>query len=145
MSIFSFIGHILTELFRKTGNWRQTCRHMSLPFYTSNGFFLKNNLLRRKNIRKKKEEKNIRPVWLNGWVFVYELSDCGFESCCSHVIAMTVKVHTSHQLHTKKMFKGSYQIITVNCLCVRHKKRRRPNQHSKLLFLKISLHFDTSD
>ena len=27
--------------------------------------------------------KLIRPVWLNGWVFVYELSCCGFESRCS--------------------------------------------------------------
>ena len=25
------------------------------------------------------------PVWLNGWVFVYELSGCGFESCCCHL------------------------------------------------------------
>ena len=24
-------------------------------------------------------------VWLNGWVFVYELSACGFESHCSHL------------------------------------------------------------
>ena len=23
-------------------------------------------------------------VWPNGWVFVYELSGCGFESCCCH-------------------------------------------------------------
>ena len=23
-------------------------------------------------------------VWLNGWVFAYELSGCGFESSCSH-------------------------------------------------------------
>ena len=27
----------------------------------------------------------IWPVWLNGWVFVYEVSDCGFQSCCSHL------------------------------------------------------------
>ena len=26
------------------------------------------------------------PVWLNGWMFVYELSGCGFESHCSHLI-----------------------------------------------------------
>ena len=26
----------------------------------------------------------IRPVWLNGWVFVYKLSGCGFESPCCH-------------------------------------------------------------
>ena len=25
------------------------------------------------------------PVWLNGWVFVYELSGCGFESRCYHL------------------------------------------------------------
>ena len=27
----------------------------------------------------------IWPVWLNGWVFIYELSGCGFESICSHL------------------------------------------------------------
>ena len=27
----------------------------------------------------------IWPVWLNGWVFVHELSGCEFESCCSHL------------------------------------------------------------
>ena len=27
----------------------------------------------------------IWPVWLNGWVFVYELSGCGFESSCSQI------------------------------------------------------------
>ena len=26
-----------------------------------------------------------RPVWLNGWVFLYEISGCGFESRCSHL------------------------------------------------------------
>ena len=27
----------------------------------------------------------IWPVWQNGWVFIYELSGCGFESSCSHL------------------------------------------------------------
>ena len=27
----------------------------------------------------------IWPVWLNGWVFVYKLSGCGFESCWCHL------------------------------------------------------------
>ena len=27
----------------------------------------------------------IWPVWVNGWVFVYEVSFCGFESSCSHL------------------------------------------------------------
>ena len=25
------------------------------------------------------------PVWRSGWVFVYELTGCGFKSCCNHV------------------------------------------------------------
>ena len=28
----------------------------------------------------------IWPVWVNGWVFVYELCGCGFKSRCSHII-----------------------------------------------------------
>ena len=32
----------------------------------------------------------IWPVWLNGWVFVYELSGCGFESSCSHLVSWHV-------------------------------------------------------
>ena len=27
----------------------------------------------------------ICPVWINGWVLIYELSGCGFESRCSHL------------------------------------------------------------
>ena len=27
----------------------------------------------------------IWPVWLNGWVFVYELNGCGFQSSCSQL------------------------------------------------------------
>ena len=28
----------------------------------------------------------VGPAWLNGWVFVYELSGCRFESRCSHTL-----------------------------------------------------------
>ena len=28
---------------------------------------------------------NWQPIWLNGWVFVYELSGFGFGSCCRHL------------------------------------------------------------
>ena len=27
----------------------------------------------------------IWPIWVNVWMFVYELSDCGFESSCCHL------------------------------------------------------------
>ena len=34
----------------------------------------------------------IRPVWLNGWVFVYKLSGCGFECrCCSDIAPVSRK------------------------------------------------------
>ena len=33
----------------------------------------------------KPEPLSSRPVWLNGWVFVYELSGSAFESSCSHL------------------------------------------------------------
>ena len=31
------------------------------------------------------EHSTIWSVWLNGWVFVYELSDCRFKSRCCHL------------------------------------------------------------
>ena len=33
-----------------------------------------------------KHSPNIWPVWLNGWVFLYELSGCEFASHCSHLL-----------------------------------------------------------
>ena len=30
-------------------------------------------------------DANAQSVWLNGWVFVYELNGCGFDSICSHI------------------------------------------------------------
>ena len=41
--------------------------------------------------------------------------------------------------------KSSLEIISVNYICVRHKNRRKHNQHFKLLFFKINLHFGTSE
>ena len=39
----------------------------------------------------------------------------------------------------------SYEIITVNYICVRHKIMQKHNKHFTLLFFKINLHFGTSD
>ena len=36
MSIFSYIGYTLTELFRKPDNWRQNYKQTISTFYTSN-------------------------------------------------------------------------------------------------------------
>ena len=40
------------------------------------------------------------PVWLNGWVFVYELSGYGFESSCSHLNGISMKI-TPHELRNR--------------------------------------------
>ena len=47
-STISFIGHILLELFGKTGNWRQVHKQTSSAFCTLGGVRHQNNLLRRK-------------------------------------------------------------------------------------------------
>ena len=39
----------------------------------SNGIQTRNHIVRKQKL------------WLNGWVFVYELSDCWFERCCCHL------------------------------------------------------------
>ena len=39
-----------------------------------------------------------RPVWINGWVFVYELSGCGFESSCSHLNDKHIRFFTTFDL-----------------------------------------------
>ena len=31
------------------------------------------------------KKEDLRPVWLNGWEFVYELSGCGLKFSCSYV------------------------------------------------------------
>ena len=38
----------------------------------------------------------IWPVWLNGWVFVYELNGCGFESSCSHLKVRYISQHLNN-------------------------------------------------
>ena len=39
----------------------------------------------------------IWPVWLNGRVFVYKLSGCGFESTCRHFMKFLIKYFSSTQ------------------------------------------------
>ena len=43
------------------------------------------------------------------------------------------------------MMKGATKIINEKYVCVRHKNRRKYNEHFKLLFLTINLHLDASD
>ena len=54
------------------------------------------------------------PVWPNGWVFVYQLSGCGFESCCSHL--KVVVFQTMHMVFyiILVLFKKNKSVWTVN-------------------------------
>ena len=67
-------------------------------------------------------------IWLNGWVFVYELSDCGFHSRCSH---WTVLYRACFKQGVSS-YTGAYRVqfhckrvcgMTKNTLCsAKHKK-----------------------
>ena len=43
------------------------------------------HLVRKTSIRPFSETGQILPVWLNGWMLIYKLSGCGFESRCCHL------------------------------------------------------------
>ena len=67
MSVFSFIGHILTEL--KIGNQRQIYKQTSSAFYTSNDECLQNNLLRLLTGNKRRQIKLQRLEKVRMWAF----------------------------------------------------------------------------
>ena len=56
----------------------------------SNGIWTHNHLARNRTLNHLANW----PFWLNGWVFVYELSGCGFESRCCHIKAVGLLVLT---------------------------------------------------
>ena len=62
-----------TQLFSQTGHlWILICVvHLNVSYYHVTYTFQSESTL-------------YKPVWLSGWVFIYELSGCGFESCCFH-------------------------------------------------------------
>ena len=53
----------------------------------------------------------IWPVWLNGWVFVYELSGCGFESSCSHSQPIFTHILFDLRPDSSKRFWNSLVIV----------------------------------
>ena len=54
----------------------------------------------------------IWPVWLNRSVFVYELSDSGFEFNCSHLIACFKKQKITSFLHYEK--RNTEEVVPYN-------------------------------
>ena len=87
------------------------CHHLSLSLQRNSNT---QTLLVRKrtlNYLAKFNHLAIWPVWLNGWVFVYKRSGCGFESHCSHLnliyrvcLEQGVRWHSGNcwvQIHSK--------------------------------------------
>ena len=66
-------------------------------------------------------------VWLNGWVFIYELRSCGFESCWSHS-----KMWQKKNKKTKKQNKKTNK---------HYNKNKSMFINTDLLILQLSLNY----
>ena len=65
-----------------------------------------------------KKIKKIRPVWLNGWVSVYELSVCEFKSSCSH---LNFRFHSCFK-QGASWHSGNYRVWIHSETCMWHDK-----------------------
>ena len=63
------------------------------------------------------------PLWLNGWVFIYELSGCEFQSCCSH---LNFRFHTCLEQGVP-WHSGNYRIWIHSGTCRWHDKNIKKN------------------
>ena len=71
-----------------------------------------------------------KQIWLNGWVFIYELSDCGFVSSCSH---LNFRFHTCFKQGVP-WHAGNYRVWIHSQTCMWHDK----NIQSDLLSFVVS-------
>ena len=53
-------------------------------------------------------------VWLNGWVFIYELSVCGFKCCCSHLNFLNIYQASKFQVFMETNGSFSYSFVVSN-------------------------------
>ena len=87
----------------------------------------------------------IWPVWLNCWVFVYELSGCGFRSSSCHLIRKTIECRftlklvsdmtvTNSEMHCTDNYSQCSSIIWLPtkwlCVLIMLHTRFRVNPHS---------------
>ena len=59
--------------------------------------------------------------WLNGWVFIYELSGCGLESCCCNFRHCYLNIQTLDLFYVGQCF-SSASFSLLNALRIRFKK-----------------------
>ena len=87
------------------------------------------------------------PVWLNGWVFVYELSGCGFEFNCCHSIIFSFNglfKSISCILQNVKLF-NSLLLIELICsqctLSLHPEKIRKPDGFLMFSWVREKVHW----
>ena len=53
-------------------------------------------------------------VWLNGWVFIYKLSGCGFKSCCSNLNFLNIYQASKFQVFMETNGSFPYSFVVSN-------------------------------
>ena len=87
---------------------RSRCHIWSLS--GSNTIWTHNHLLHKWTLNHLAKE----PVWQNGWMLVYEISCCGFESHCCHLIPV-ILMNTENVAQWLKHFSLKHWLYIVEC------------------------------
>ena len=74
----------------------------------------------------------IWPVWLNDWVFVYELSGCGFESRCCHLNSHIVPVLCKEILDIQATIKCRFTLKWVCDMIIIYSQTHRTDKYTQL-------------
>ena len=69
-------------------------------------------------------------IWPNGWVFIYQLSGCGFESCCSHLIFRYCTCFEQGVLDIQANIECEITLKFVRHMTITYSQMYRTNKHS---------------
>ena len=113
-----------------------TCFEQGLPWHSGNyrvwihseaGTWHNENIQSMHSTDKHSQHSSlIWPVWLNGWVFSYELRGCEFESSCSH---LNFKFHTFFKQGVP-WHSGNYRVWIHSETCMWHDKNIQSMHHT---------------
>ena len=78
-----------------------------------------------------KHSSIIWPVWLNGWVFDYELSGCGFESSCSYLILDFTPASSMEFLDIQATIKCGFTLTCVRNMISTYGQMHRTDKYSQ--------------
>ena len=70
-------------------------------------------------------------VWLNGWLFVYGLSGCGFESCYCHLnFRYGACFNIRRSLTFRQTIEGGFTLKLVRDMIITYGQMRRTDTHN---------------